>query len=720
MPGWFKIRNAASEKDPVQILIYDQIGRDWFDQSGVNAAEFARELQAIAPEQEIEVRINSPGGNVFDGLAIYHQLRARQNKVTVKVDGVAASIASVIALAGRELQMPANAMLMIHDPSGLVMGDAETMRDMADRLDLHADNLAEIYAHKAGGTRQQWRELMRAETWYRGTEAVTVKLADRLLEEVKMAAQFDFTRYRRVPEALQRTHQTTAAQNGGAQTKGSMNREKAIALLNQHGVKVEATANDEVILAKLGEILADGKITAAQYREALGKPEPAAATASRQAAAAADAGGTGGAGGAKIVSLAEFQALQSQFESERTKRVTAEFNRIVVDNPNIDPKIWQPRVLADESLLPVLAAMPGRTVDPLRPSITNLGNPLVEKYRAMKPGMERQNFRLANEAECLRNAAAISGDIFRRLERIYEPRDANTLAAALVTDYLSDGLIIIANNKLAPLGLFSRDFGTDPMKPRATVQVPKATAGATTQTNATNFESGDTTLTNVPVTVNQLTQPFHLTNDQLNKGFQLAQLSAINADVFSNAISDVWTALDVAGNFGTAQVIGASTAFAPDDLPAIFGTAKNYRMRNLLLDGSYLAYLFPGVIASFSAGTGIQQNAPNTVFPGVFGFDALAMQNRWTGATANSVGFVCGPDAIALASGLPIGQPAGEFISMQEVTLDGAGTNTTSLGLTVRISVWYSRSSRTIWASFDVMFGAAAGDTTQGKGLVSA
>lgn len=88
--------------------------------------------------------------------------------------------------------------------------------------------------------------------------------------------------------------------------------------------------------------------------------------------------------------------------------------------------------------------------------------------------------------------------------------------------------------------------------------------------------------------------------------------------------------------------------------------------------------------------------------------------------SANSVGFACGPDAIAVASGLPIGQPAGEFIGLSTVNIDGTGTNSTSLGLTIQLAVWYSRVTRTIWASYDVMFGAAAGETGQGKGLVSA
>jgi hypothetical protein len=104
------------------------------------------------------------------------------------------------------------------------------------------------------------------------------------------------------------------------------------------------------------------------------------------------------------------------------------------------------------------------------------------------------------------------------------------------------------------------------------------------------------------------------------------------------------------------------------------------------------------------------------------------MQNRYTSAVANCVGFLCGPDAIGVASGLPISTsvPSSEFLSQQVVNIDGAGSNSPSIGLSVQINVWFARATRTIWASYDVMFGAAAGDASttltlgQGRLLVSA
>jgi hypothetical protein len=171
-----------------------------------------------------------------------------------------------------------------------------------------------------------------------------------------------------------------------------------------------------------------------------------------------------------------------------------------------------------------------------------------------------------------------------------------------------------------------------------------------------------------------------------------------------------------------------ATAFDPADIPQLFALAKNFRKRNLILDGSYIGYLMPGVIATFTSGLGVANAGQSTYFGSIFGMDGIWMQSRYTSAVANCVGFLCAPDAIAVASGIPISTatPSGEFLSQQIVNVDDAGSNTPSIGLSVQINTWYSRATRTIWASYDVMFGAAAGDASttltlgQGRLLVSA
>ncbi|MFZ9364244.1 MAG: head maturation protease, ClpP-related, partial [Arenimonas sp.] len=251
---WFSIRDAKPA-EPVEILIYDQIGKDWFGGDGVSSKEFAEALKGIDNKRQIRVCINSPGGNVWDGLAIYNMLRARKENVTCRVDGVAASIASVIALGGGKLEMPKNSLMMIHDPSGLVMGNAEDMREMADQLEKHADILAGIYAEKSGKSREKMRSLMRDETWFTGDEAQAMGLCDFAMEPVKIAANFDFKAFRRVPAALAKTNNTPPQAAAGQHTPNKMQTEKILALLAKHGKSLTAEATEEQILAALSALV---------------------------------------------------------------------------------------------------------------------------------------------------------------------------------------------------------------------------------------------------------------------------------------------------------------------------------------------------------------------------------------------------------------------------------------------------------------------------------
>lgn len=175
---WYRIVNAAdSGTGTAEVLIYDEIGY-W----GVMAADFARDVNALDVD-ELTVRINSPGGEVHDGVAILNTLRDHKATITVIVDGLAASAASFIAMAGDEIVMNRNAEMMIHDAWGLCRGNADEMAKYVDYLEQVSDNVASIYAERAGGTADEWRSLMREETWYTAQEAVDAGLADRVAEK---------------------------------------------------------------------------------------------------------------------------------------------------------------------------------------------------------------------------------------------------------------------------------------------------------------------------------------------------------------------------------------------------------------------------------------------------------------------------------------------------------------------------------------------------------
>lgn len=177
---WFKITNQLNNDPTVtEVFIMDEIGY-W----GTTASDFIAQLSDISTTN-IDLHVSSPGGEVFDGVAIYECLRAHPANVTVYVDALAASIASVISMAGDEIVMGRAAQMMIHDASGMCWGNSQDMRDTATLLDRLSDTIAGIYAERTGTPVAQWREAMQAETWFFAQEAVDAGLADRLADAKK-------------------------------------------------------------------------------------------------------------------------------------------------------------------------------------------------------------------------------------------------------------------------------------------------------------------------------------------------------------------------------------------------------------------------------------------------------------------------------------------------------------------------------------------------------
>lgn len=167
---WFRIENKAN--GPAEIFIYDEIGY-W----GTTAQGFVDQLKDIGAS-DIHLHINSPGGEVFDGVAIYTALVNHSAHVTVFVDALAASAASFIAMAGDNIVMSRGSTMMIHDGLAFCVGNEKDMMDTASVLSKISNNIADIYASRAGGSVEEWRALMREEVWYTAQEAVDAGLAD--------------------------------------------------------------------------------------------------------------------------------------------------------------------------------------------------------------------------------------------------------------------------------------------------------------------------------------------------------------------------------------------------------------------------------------------------------------------------------------------------------------------------------------------------------------
>ncbi len=184
---WYRMTNLAGDRS--EVMLYDEVGA-W----GVTASDFVKDLGAIKA-RHIDLRLNSPGGEVFDGLAIYSALKRHPADVTVHIDGLAASITSVIAMAGDQIEIDRHAQMMIHEAHAVAVGNTKDMASMSKLLDDYSNTIASIYAERAGGTVESWRERMKAETWFSAKEAVIAGLADEVASnaQAKITAQLGGT-----------------------------------------------------------------------------------------------------------------------------------------------------------------------------------------------------------------------------------------------------------------------------------------------------------------------------------------------------------------------------------------------------------------------------------------------------------------------------------------------------------------------------------------------
>ncbi len=198
---WFSIRASARDVRAAEVLIFGDIGESWWGES-ITAASFVRELAQLDVD-DITVRINSHGGSVSDGIAIYNALRRHKARVTTSIEGVAASIASLIAMAGDTVEMAENALLMVHAPWGYSAGNAVDMREFADLLDAWSQAMATSYAAKTGRDASEMLGLLTdgQDHWYTAAEAKAEKFIDSVVAAVPVAAALDLSRYRALPAA---------------------------------------------------------------------------------------------------------------------------------------------------------------------------------------------------------------------------------------------------------------------------------------------------------------------------------------------------------------------------------------------------------------------------------------------------------------------------------------------------------------------------------------
>ena len=188
--NWYSIQNKAGKT--ADVYIFDEIGM-----YGVTAQDFIGEIKDLK-DTPINLRINSLGGDVFNGMAIYNVIKKRESRTTVYIEGIAASVATIIALGADEVVMSENSLFMIHNAWGGTMGDSKDMRKSADTLDKISNELTEIYMKKTGLSYDRITEMMDEETWLSAEEAYEFGFVDTISDSIKVAAKYDVSKFKNI------------------------------------------------------------------------------------------------------------------------------------------------------------------------------------------------------------------------------------------------------------------------------------------------------------------------------------------------------------------------------------------------------------------------------------------------------------------------------------------------------------------------------------------
>ena len=189
---WYNIQNKAGET--ADIYIFDEIGT-----YGVTAQDFISEIKGLK-DMPINLRINSLGGDVFDGMAMYNVIKRREAKTTVYIEGIAASIATIIALGADEVIMAENSLFMIHNAWGGTSGEAKDMRKTAETLDKITSELTDIYVKKTGLSYDTLAEMMDEESWLNADEAFDLGFIDTISDSIKVAAKYDVSKFKNITQ----------------------------------------------------------------------------------------------------------------------------------------------------------------------------------------------------------------------------------------------------------------------------------------------------------------------------------------------------------------------------------------------------------------------------------------------------------------------------------------------------------------------------------------
>lgn len=625
-------KNGASE-EPAEIRIYQQIGKDPWSEEGFDAEDFAQALSGIPKNRALHIRVNSAGGDVWQGMAIKSLLDQWPAKKTCSIDGVAASTASWIPLGCDEIRMAEHGEMFIHDAWGVCGGNADDMRSMADRLEKTSNIIANIYANKCGKSQAEMRDLMKKGTLLSGKDCKDMGLVDSLTSEKSVS---NFT-----PEAVasmrnhlkELTERVTNSAQKGAVTQNNTMKNKILAQLKEAGVAVQDSWTDEQLLTALQNLLNEKKSEPKNGTKPDDKPG----------------------------NVVDLKPLQDQIDRLTEANNTAKRLRIegeiqnLIDNdqlPAAQKEKAVKRAMSDETYLDELKAMPSSRpgTDPLRANPVELTGESVndvQKYILNIGPKFMQNFigknadpdRLVGKEALLQmrdNAVAIANAYNKHRDKILPMLNTNTLDSDLKRITILQEMLRAFKVPLLPLRSFATVFENVPLEGSNKVAVPyfplQESNDSTSYSSTTGYvETGDTTESVREVTVggdsdaidsgssatagtaaNRLYQDMNFTSYELRRlpYLNLEQLFLMKAeklakDVFKEIVSRVI----VAGNYGAAAINWALPNFDSAALAHLWLTADEANWpeegRSLAIDSKGWQALIsdPAFKAVYASGT---------------------------------------------------------------------------------------------------------------------
>ena len=737
-PRWLTVQNQAS--DVAEMVIDGPIGKSWYDPTGTSAAEFRKALNAIPKGKKVLVRINSEGGAVGDALTIYNLLQERGEDVTTKIDGYALSSASIIALAGYRVDCPKSAILMIHEPWSMTVGDEADHEKAAKMLKTHGETIAQIYAARTGKSIDEMRDLMKAESWFSGSEAIAAGLADPSEDdgdedEDETQASFNAFGAHWEPNANGIYNKATGEIYHNVP-------EHVLARVASGERLFEAVASlRRISTTAPGGGVVDTAVNSPQTKNTM-KETTTPPTTPVAAAPNPPANPNPPVTPQNVVSASEMAELRTALNNERKARIEARVDSLIVECrlDNSERADAVTRAMADESYLTVIAKRPQFNVggSPLGHgvNIEVIGN-TFDKIKAERSARVRNELRKNEWNGILNHAMSMDqrGQRFQPYGTLTStlPVNANSYTSALIVDFLADQAITALVATLPALRVFTRDFMASGFAPLSTLQVRLVTAPdndnrlqrGTKSAGISNYETGDSKVTAVAVPMTEFSEAVNVNSTELMSGLRIEYLA--NHALQTLGVNLVQTALQVfnASTFtggavanGTIQAHYGTFAWnvaGGVDMATLRAAIGKSPTKNAILDPVLFSKLINIPIQSGIAPAAVGDlTAGQTNMRNVFGWDEIAETSAWAspqglpGTTNSTIGIGLNPQACVVAARLPITPPEGipgNTLLQTNVTIPG-------LDLTIAVFQWFSLASRSLWASYGVVFGAAAGDLT--------